>query len=240
MYLTHPLGVPLGQVVVHGHHVNALPGQGVQVTGQRRHQGFTLTGTHFGNLAFVERDPTNHLYIEVAHAQHPLGGLAHNSKGFRQNGVQRLALGQTLLELGRFAPKCLFVQSSDGVLKRVDLLDDLTHSLQFTAVLTSEDLLGDISKHTFPAFYSSSSFDYQGLSGGRALLSSEVSSKQQHRLSSKPLPGQRSSSFAGGAPHKLLIATWDSQASIRTACDPVHWRGHICSTAPHSKPNLRA
>src|SRR5690606_6373627 len=75
---------------------------------------------------------------------------------------------------------------------------------------------------------------------GEPCHSAKLWTKQQHRLLSKPLPGQRFSSLAGGAPHKLLTATWDSQASIRTACDPVQWVGHKCSTAQHSNPNVRA
>jgi len=40
---------------------------------------------------------------------------------------------------------------------------------------------------------------------GEALPFGEALDKTAHRLLSKPLPGQRFSSLAGGAPRKLLI-----------------------------------
>ena len=52
----HPLGVALGEVVVHGDDVDALSGERVQVDGQRRGEGLALTGLHLGDLALVQRD----------------------------------------------------------------------------------------------------------------------------------------------------------------------------------------
>lgn len=54
---THPVGVTTRQVVVHRHNVHALAGQRVEVNAQGRYEGFTLTGAHFGNLAFVQVMP---------------------------------------------------------------------------------------------------------------------------------------------------------------------------------------
>ena len=50
----HPVGVTTGQVVVHRDHVHALAGQCIEVDREGRHEGFTLTGTHLGDLAFVQ------------------------------------------------------------------------------------------------------------------------------------------------------------------------------------------
>ena len=46
--LAHPLGIALGQVVVHRDHVHAVPRQRIQIAGQRGHQRFAFAGLHFG------------------------------------------------------------------------------------------------------------------------------------------------------------------------------------------------
>ena len=50
---THPLGVTLGQVVVHRHQVHALSGQCVEKYGQRGHEGFSFARRHLGDVAFA-------------------------------------------------------------------------------------------------------------------------------------------------------------------------------------------
>ena len=52
-HTTHEVRLVLSQVVVHGHNVHALAAQRVQVRGQGRNEGLTLTGLHFGNVAQV-------------------------------------------------------------------------------------------------------------------------------------------------------------------------------------------
>ena len=64
---SHPLGVTLGQVVVHGYDVYTVTGQGVEEYGEGSHEGLTFTGCHFGNLAFVQYDTTEELYVVVYH-----------------------------------------------------------------------------------------------------------------------------------------------------------------------------
>ena len=49
--LAHPGGVAAGQVVVDGDDVDALAGQGIEIDGERRHQGLAFTGAHFGDGA---------------------------------------------------------------------------------------------------------------------------------------------------------------------------------------------
>ena len=48
-----PVSITAGQIVVHGHNVNALTRQRVQIRRQSRYQGLTLTGTHLGDTAFM-------------------------------------------------------------------------------------------------------------------------------------------------------------------------------------------
>ncbi|MNR30898.1 hypothetical protein D3C85_1483760 [compost metagenome] len=89
----HPFRVAAGQVVVHGHHVNALAGDGIQVDGQRRHERLAFARTHFRDLPAVQGDAAQQLRIEVAHAEHPLARFAHNGEGLGQQVVQGCALG---------------------------------------------------------------------------------------------------------------------------------------------------
>ena len=63
--------------------MHALTGQGIQVGRQGGYQGLALTGAHLGNLAIVQHHAADQLHIEVAHVQHPSGGLAHRGKGLR-------------------------------------------------------------------------------------------------------------------------------------------------------------
>ena len=83
VHLAHPVAVATGQVIVHRHDVHTAPGECVQVGRQRGDQGLALAGAHFGDLALVQHHAADQLHIEMAHAQHPAGRLAHQGEGFR-------------------------------------------------------------------------------------------------------------------------------------------------------------
>ncbi len=88
----HPLGVAAGQVVVDRDDVDALAAEGVQVGGQRGHQGLALARLHLADLALVQHHAADELHVVVAHVQHALAGLAHHGEGLRQQVVERFAL----------------------------------------------------------------------------------------------------------------------------------------------------
>ena len=94
--LAHPLGVALGQVVVHRDHVYALFRQRIQIHGQGGDQGFALAGLHLGDHAPVEHDAAHELDVEMALSEGALGGLAHGGEGVGQERIQLLAVVQTL------------------------------------------------------------------------------------------------------------------------------------------------
>ena len=64
---THPFGVTLCQIVVHGYYVYAVSGQCIEEYGQSSHQSLTFTGCHFRNLAFVQYHTAEQLYVVVYH-----------------------------------------------------------------------------------------------------------------------------------------------------------------------------
>ena len=51
---SHPLGVTLGQVIVHCDHVYTVACQGVKEHRQRGDERLTLTRSHLGNLSLME------------------------------------------------------------------------------------------------------------------------------------------------------------------------------------------
>ena len=74
---SHPLGVTLGQIVVDRHHVYTVSGQGIEEHRKGSHQGLTFTGSHLGNLAFVQHDTTEELYVIVHHVPRDFGTSRH-------------------------------------------------------------------------------------------------------------------------------------------------------------------
>ncbi len=64
---THPLGVALGEVVVHCYDMHALVRQRIEEHRQRCHQRLTLTGRHLGYLSLVEYHAAYQLHIVVHH-----------------------------------------------------------------------------------------------------------------------------------------------------------------------------
>ena len=63
----HPLGVTLGQVIVHCNHVYAVACQGVKEYRQGCHKGLTFTGSHLSNLTLMQYHTTEQLYIVMDH-----------------------------------------------------------------------------------------------------------------------------------------------------------------------------
>ena len=63
----HPLGVTLGQIVVHGNHVHTVASEGVEENRQCSDEGLTFTRSHLGNLTLVQHRTTEELYVVVNH-----------------------------------------------------------------------------------------------------------------------------------------------------------------------------
>ena len=145
--LAHLGGVAPGQVVVHGNHVHAKPGQGVQVHGKGGDKGLALAGLHLGDLAVMQHHAADQLHVEMAHPQHALAGLAHHGEGLGQQVVERLARFQPGAEGGRLALERCIVQRRKLGLQRVDGGDAPAVCFQHTVVTGSEDGAGEAGKH---------------------------------------------------------------------------------------------
>ena len=69
MQSSHPLAIAFSEVIVYRDNVHTFARNGVQITRQGRHQRFTFTRTHLGNLAVMQNHSTNELNVEMAHAE---------------------------------------------------------------------------------------------------------------------------------------------------------------------------
>ena len=118
--------------------MHAFTGQGVEVHRKRCRQGLTFAGTHFCNLALVQRHAAHELYIKVAHFHDALGAFAHYGKGLGQDRVQTLATGHAGLELGRFAPQGLITQALVLRLQRIDTHNGSPVLLEQTVIAASK------------------------------------------------------------------------------------------------------
>jgi len=63
--------------------MHGFAADGVQISGQRRHERFAFAGAHFGNLALVEHHAADQLNIEVAHIQNSFARFSNCRKSFR-------------------------------------------------------------------------------------------------------------------------------------------------------------
>ena len=142
-----PVSITTSQIVVHGHNVNALTRQRVQIRRQSRYQGLTLTGTHLGDAAFMQRDTTDQLDVEMAHPHYAATGFATNSECFWQKIVQRLTFLDSLPEFACFCTQLFIAECFHVFFERVDAGDDLAHTFEFTAVLTAENFAENVTNH---------------------------------------------------------------------------------------------
>ena len=83
IHRAHPLGVAARQVVVHGDDMHRLAAERVQISRQRRHQGFALAGFHLGDFSTVQNCAADNLHIKVAQLQSAPRRLAHHRKSLR-------------------------------------------------------------------------------------------------------------------------------------------------------------
>ena len=137
---SHPLRVAAGQVVVHGHDVDALAGERIQVGGQRGDQRLALAGLHLRDAAAVQHHAADQLDVEVPHVQHPPAGLAYDGKGLHQQVVHGGALGDPLLELERLGAQPFVGEGLDLGFERADFAYARLQPLELTFVLSTDDL----------------------------------------------------------------------------------------------------
>ena len=140
VHLAHPLAVALGKVVVHRDDVHAVSGERVEVSGECGDERFALAGLHLGDAPLMEHDAADELHAVGIKPEHAAGGLAHGGEGFGQNVVERFAVGEPRLELGRLGAQLLVRQGAVLVRHRLDLIDDRINALELPLGVGAEEL----------------------------------------------------------------------------------------------------
>ena len=86
----HPVGVALGEVVVHRGQVGALAFERGQVQRQRGGERFAFAGLHLDDRVVMHGRAAQELHVEVPHVELPPARLAHQGERLDQQ-VDRAA-----------------------------------------------------------------------------------------------------------------------------------------------------
>ncbi len=145
--LAHPLAVALGQVVVDGDDMDALAGERVEIDRQGGDQGLAFAGLHLRDHAAMQDDAAEQLDVEMALAEHALGGLAHRREGVDEDVVERLAGGEARLQGCGAAAQLVVRHGGKRRLGPVDLVDQGLQAFYETVIGRAEESPGDGADH---------------------------------------------------------------------------------------------
>ena len=143
----HPLRVAPGQVVVDGHHVNALAAQRVEIRGQSRDERLALTGLHLGDGAAVQDHAPDELHVEMPHLQRAPACLTNDRERLDQQIVERLPARNALPEVDGPGPQLVVGEGLHVGLERIDVRHARLQALQQALILGAEDFLENGLEH---------------------------------------------------------------------------------------------
>ena len=143
MYPPHPLGVPLGQVVVDGDDVDAIAADRVEVGGKDTGERLALTGPHLGDVAQVQRGAAHQLDVEGPLPEGAPSGLADGGEGFGEQVVERFAVSVALPELIGHGPQLSVGHLDEIVFNGVNLFADPLELAQDPAFAGAKDTIDD-------------------------------------------------------------------------------------------------
>ena len=118
--------------------MHRVTGEGVEVGGQRRHQGLALPGSHLRNLALVEGHAADQLHVEMAHAKHSFTRFPGDRKRLGQYLVQTFTGAKPLPELACPGRESGVVEGFHVCGEGIDLLHHFAHPLQFPVIAGTE------------------------------------------------------------------------------------------------------
>ena len=119
--------------------MDALARQRIQIGGEGGYQGLAFTGLHLGDPALMQHDATHQLHPVGTHAQYTVRGLPHGGKSLRQNVIQGLAVGKTLLELRGLGLKLCIGEGLVFVAQRLDLIHNGVDGFQLPGAIIAKD-----------------------------------------------------------------------------------------------------
>ena len=133
----------LSQVIIHGHHVNALACKRTQIRRHGGNQSLAFTGLHFGNVAAVQGNAAHDLNVEGALTQGSPRGFTHGREGLDEDVVQSFAFFEALLEFVRFTAQFLIAQGFKIFLKSINLGSKPVELTQGTSFSSSKDFVNN-------------------------------------------------------------------------------------------------
>ncbi len=119
--------------------MHTLAGQCIQIRREGRHLGLALTRAHLRNLALVQGDTTQQLFVVMSGAERALRGLADHREGFRQQVIQCRARLQAFAEFRGLGRQLGIAQGLDRTLEPVGRLDQVLVGAQQPVVTAAED-----------------------------------------------------------------------------------------------------
>ena len=130
--------------------MDALALERVQVAGQGGDQRLALAGPHLGDASLVQDHAADELHVVVAHLEHAPARLAAHGEGLDEDVVERGAVVELLLELGRLGLELGVGELLHLLFEGVDGLDPRPHPADGALVGGAEDLLDGPGQHRLP------------------------------------------------------------------------------------------
>ena len=144
MYLTHPLGITLSQVIIDRDYAYTLAFKRIKICGKGRYQGLTFTGTHLGDTSLMEHDATYELHTEMFHVKDTSAGFPYRSVCLGKELVKSLALGKALLVFRSLCPELFIGKSHHGIPVALNLIHDRFDTLKLPIGMCTKDLVDQI------------------------------------------------------------------------------------------------
>ncbi len=119
----HPLHVAPCEIIVHGHDVDPLALDRVEIARECGDQRFAFAGDHFGDVAGMENHAANHLNVVMTHAQKTASRLAAGGKRLDQQVVQRFAVSEPAAEFDGLLLQLVVAHRLELGFQGVDRLD---------------------------------------------------------------------------------------------------------------------
>ena len=155
VYLSHPLRVTAGQVVVDSDHMYALTLQRVQIRRKKGYLRLTFTGFHLRDSALMQDNTAHELYAEMLGMEHSPCRFPYYGICLRQKVIQCLPFSQSLFKLVCLGRQLTVAELLHCFVIALNLADDR---------FNPPDLLGArIAKDLFNPSHSSTSYLYSNL-----------------------------------------------------------------------------
>ena len=130
--------------------MDAAARERIEVDRERRDQRLAFAGLHLGDLALVQDHAADELHVEMPLADGALGRLADGRERRHQDVVERLALGEFLLEGFGARAKLVVGKLDQFRLERVDGVDPRLILAHAPVIGGAEKLAGDSTDHCGP------------------------------------------------------------------------------------------